>query len=59
MVIDDLNIEGIAIFPYEAYPVLVVDPYGVLAFSIMPEGMQSVVGRDRQVLQLVGRIEHP
>jgi hypothetical protein len=59
MIVDDLNIEGIAIFPHEAYSVLVVDPYGVLTLSVVLERVQAIIGRHRQVLQFVGRIEHP
>jgi hypothetical protein len=58
MIVDDLNIEGIAIFPHEAYSVLVVDPYGVLTLSVVLERVQAIIGRHRQVLQFVGRIEH-
>jgi hypothetical protein len=59
MIVDDLDIEGIPISPNEANSVLVVDPYRALSFAIMFERVQSVIGWNRQVLQLTGRIEHP
>jgi hypothetical protein len=59
MIVDDLDIEGIPISPNEANSVLVVDAYRVLSLAIMFERVQSVIGWNRQVLQLTGRIEHP
>jgi hypothetical protein len=39
MVVRDFNIEGIAVFPYEADPKLIIDAYAELPFTF---GLQSL-----------------
>src|SRR5215218_5663173 len=56
VVVHDLYVVGVAIFPYEAHPVLDVDPYAVLALPVAGEFLQSVARRDQQIAQIVRRV---
>jgi hypothetical protein len=49
MVIGNLNLEGIAITPYEADSVLVVDPDAALSCPVTLERFQSIAGENRQI----------
>jgi hypothetical protein len=49
MVIGNLNLEGIAITPYEADTVLVVDPDAMLSCTVTLERFQSIAGENRQI----------
>lgn len=59
MVIDDLNLVGIAISPSEANPVLVVDPQTPLAFPIAFEPLQPVTRRLVQVFNAKNPVNLP
>ena len=58
VIIGDLDIECIAIFPAEADPPLIVDPDTVLAFSVPRQLFEPIPGRDSQIRQGVGRVKH-
>jgi len=58
VVIDDFNIFGIAVFPAEAHPELVVDPDAPLAATVALEGFQPVAGRGTEGVDGYGRIQH-
>jgi len=49
MVIRNFNLEGIAITPYEADSVLVVDPDAVLSCAVALERFQAIAGENRQI----------
>jgi hypothetical protein len=51
MVINDLNIEGAAIFPAKADPPALVDPDTVLTQPVPFQSFQVIAGRDTQVLK--------
>src|SRR5579859_3267900 len=57
VVVDDLDVVGVALVPDEAHAVLVVDANGVLALSVSRRCLQAVVGRDLEVFQRHGRVE--
>jgi hypothetical protein len=59
VVIHDLYIMGVAAPPSETDPPLVVDPDAVLPLPISPQPLESVPGRDPQVVQPLGGIKHP
>lgn len=58
MVIDDLNVIGIAAFPDEADAPLLVDPDAVLSFAVMMQRLQVVGRRDAQGLKEARGIQH-
>lgn len=58
MVIANLDIMGIPVFPAEAYPPLAVDPYAVLPFPIPSERFKPVARREPQIHDPLGGIEH-
>ncbi len=49
MVVDNLNLQGIAFRPHEAHPVLVVDPDAVLARAITLQSLQPIPGKRGKV----------
>jgi hypothetical protein len=59
VVIDDLNVVGVAPLPTKADAPLVIDPDTVLASSIALQQLQTVSRRDPQVLEGLGSMEHP
>lgn len=58
MIVDNLYVVSICIPPNETDTVLVVDADGVLPFSISCKRLQAVVGRDTEIIQSDGRMEH-
>jgi len=58
MIVDQFNIRRPLGCPDETEPELVVDPNGVLTFSICPQRFQAVAGRKTQVVQPISRVEH-
>jgi hypothetical protein len=58
VIVGDLHIEGITVFPSEADPPLVVDPDAVLSFPIAGKLLQTIPGRNSQVAQRISRVEH-
>lgn len=58
VVVDDLDIDRSGVGPCEADAVLVVDPDGVLTCPVTDEFLQPVAGRDAQVVDGAGDVEH-
>ncbi len=59
MVIDDLNVEHIALLPYETDAPLIVDANTVLPLPVALEQLQPVAGDGSQIPELPSGIEHP
>lgn len=57
MIIGDLNVESVAVTPYEADPVLVVDPNAMLPFSVTFESFQAIAGKNRRVRKGVSSVD--
>ena len=57
MIVNDLDIQGIAVGPAKAEAPTVVDADAVLAFAIANQRLQSVSGWDSEVLHLPGLME--
>jgi len=51
MVIGDLDIVGVAVFPKEAYPPLIVDPDAPLACSVAGKLLQPIARWDTQEVE--------
>jgi hypothetical protein len=51
MVVDDFNLVGVALPPYEADAILIIDPDTVLAFALSVQRLQPVSGRHAQIIQ--------
>jgi hypothetical protein len=58
VVINDLNIQSIAVFPNEAYSPLIVDSNTVLSRSITLQFLEPVRWRNPQRIQATGRREN-
>ncbi len=58
MVIDDLNIEGIAILEARAYAPLVIDANAPLTFTASTQSLQPVSRWNAKILQCVSVIQH-
>jgi hypothetical protein len=58
MVIDDLNVVGMAVFEAEAYAPLIVDADAPLPDTVALQLLQSVIGRNAQVFRLFRPVEH-
>jgi len=58
MIVDDLDLVGVAIAPYKTDPPLVVDPYAVLALTIAGQLLEPVSGRNPEVLQRLRVVQH-
>src|SRR5258708_2185987 len=57
MIIDDLHVEGIAVFPAETDAVLVVDPHAVLPLPVSFQSFQAVGGRRCQITKFFRAID--
>ncbi len=57
MIIDDLHIEGVAIFKAKAQPPTVIDANAPLAEPVMFQGFQSIGWRQVQILDASGGIQ--
>jgi hypothetical protein len=51
VIVDNLDIVGIAVVPTKTEPPLVIDANAVLAFSVGSQRFQSVSGRARHISQ--------
>jgi hypothetical protein len=58
VIVGDLNVAGVIVAPNEADAILVVDANAVLAFTISAERLKPIPGRDLQVSDSRGSIEH-
>ena len=59
MVVHDFNVNGIAIYPNEAYSPLIVDPNAVLSITFSPQRFQSVRWWNTQVVYRSSIVQHP
>jgi hypothetical protein len=57
VIVDDLDIMGVAVAPDKADPESVVDPDAVLTPSVAAERFQPVSREDPQIPKLVGRVQ--
>ena len=57
MVVDDLDLPGIAVAPYETDAPLLVDANAVLPPAVAPQGFQPVAGRRPQIFEPSGRLD--
>ncbi len=51
VIVDDLDVENIALLPAKTNAPLIVDPNAVLAFAAAPQSFQPIPGRDSQIFQ--------
>ena len=58
MVVADLNVFGLVVSPFEADAPLFVDADGVLAFAVALECFELIAGRDAEIIEFVGSVEH-
>lgn len=58
MIVGDLNVVRVSVFPGKAHPVLRVYPDCVLAKAIIFKRMKFISRRDFQVMQLFCGIDH-
>ena len=58
VIIDNLDLEGVAVAPPKTDPPLVVDANAVLAGAITFELLQTVTGWDAEVCELLGGVHH-
>src|SRR5690606_14016114 len=57
VIVHDLDIRRTLFGPGETQPELIVDADAVLVLAIAPKRLQAIAGRNRQVVQVHGRIE--
>jgi hypothetical protein len=57
MIIRDLDVKSIAIFPCETNPKLIINSDAELALTICLQGLQAVAGRNSQVVQSSCRVQ--
>jgi len=57
MVIRDFDVERVAVFPYEANPELIIDPYAELPFTFGLQSLKAVPRRNAKVIQSSCRIQ--
>jgi hypothetical protein len=53
MIVYDLDCSRLTVAPFEAYPILVIDPYRVLALAVAMQCFKAVTGRDAEVVECV------
>ena len=58
MVIRDLDVERVTAAPLETDSPLVIDSDAVLSCSIAAEFFESICGRDSQVIEVDGIVDH-
>jgi hypothetical protein len=57
MVFNDLHILGTISYPAEADPPLIVDPDALLPLTVATQSLQSIAGRNAQVIEANGDLE--
>jgi hypothetical protein len=57
MIIGYLDVQGIAIFPRETNPELIIDSDAELPLAFCLQSLQAVAGRSSQVVQSSGRVQ--
>lgn len=58
VIIDDFDVRRPACCPSETHTNLIVDANAMLPFALAFERFQAIVGRDEQIVQRAGAIEH-
>ena len=58
MIIDDLNIAEVVAVHSETYAVLVIDPNAVLSRPVTGKPLQTIPGRNAQILQTSCIVDH-
>jgi hypothetical protein len=49
MIINNLNFEGISVSPYEAYAILIIDPYTALSRAASLQRLKSIAWENRNI----------
>jgi hypothetical protein len=57
VIIDDVDVVGVAVQPAEADAPLVVDAEAVLTFTVPAEGLEAVSRRYTEIVQGVGGVQ--
>jgi hypothetical protein len=57
MVISYLHIMSITVFPSKTDPPLIVNGYGILSATVSFQGVQTVTGRNLQVIEADGQFD--
>jgi len=57
MIVNDLDIVRVSVFPAEADPPLIVDPNAMLSGAIVSQLLEAIAGWDPKVVQLLSRID--
>jgi hypothetical protein len=58
MVIDDFDLTGAIVLPFEAYVPLAIDPDGMLPAPFAAKHFQAVGWRNSQIRQRFGKMQH-
>ena len=58
MIVDDLDVECVAVIPAEADPPLIIDPDAMLTLPISREFFEAIPRRHFEVAQRVSRVQH-
>lgn len=58
MIVNDFDIVGIAFMPTETQPPLIIDPNGVLPFTVALEQFESISGQSTQIIERARRLEN-
>jgi len=58
VIVDNFNVAGISIFPYETHSPLIIDPDAVLPFAVAFQAFKSVAWWDPQIAQFNGAVQH-
>ena len=59
MIVDDFDLVALPLAPEETDTPLVVDPDAVLPCALPFHRFQAICGRNAQVVEALGRVEHP
>jgi hypothetical protein len=57
VIVDDLDVERVAVIPVEADPPLIIDPDAMLTLPISREFFQAIPGRHFEVAQRISRVQ--
>ncbi len=53
MVVGYINVIGISVFPTKTDSPLIINPYAVLALAVALQDLETVAGRDPEVLKML------
>jgi len=57
VVIDDFDIPGVAVIPFEADSPLIIDSDAVLAFPVILQLLEAIAWRDSEVIEADGSMD--